>query len=131
MPVLRHAHRSDLPRMQALIHASARGRTLFGGDQAKQGLDSLLQPGVDAARIRAFFVAPSAARQGCGSRLLKHCTEQARAEGFDRLELAATMPGVPFYRALGFLMLEEFILTLPHGIVIPLARMGLAMTGTR
>jgi N-acetylglutamate synthase-like GNAT family acetyltransferase len=98
-------------------------KTLFGGDQAKQGEDSLLDPAVDAARIRAFFVAPSAARRGLGSLLLRHCTEQAQAAGFHSLELVATMPGVPLYRARGFTELEQFELHLPGGIDAPVCRM--------
>src|SRR4026208_396717 len=39
-------------------------RTLFGGDQLKYGKDPLLDPRSEAARIRAFFVRPAAAREG-------------------------------------------------------------------
>src|SRR4051812_4603017 len=39
-------------------------RTLFGGDQMKEREDPLLNPAVDAARIRAFFVHPVYARRG-------------------------------------------------------------------
>jgi hypothetical protein len=38
-------------------------RTLFGGDQMKQAQDPMLDPAVDAARIRAFFVHPDWARR--------------------------------------------------------------------
>src|SRR5829696_5826843 len=34
-------------------------KTLYGGDQMKSGPDPLLNPDVDAARIRAFFVHPN------------------------------------------------------------------------
>ena len=37
----------------------SRRRTLFGGDQMKEGDDSVLDPTKNAARIRAFFVHPS------------------------------------------------------------------------
>jgi hypothetical protein len=40
----------------------SRRRTLFGGDQLKDGKDPLLDPRSEAARIRAFFVHPAAAR---------------------------------------------------------------------
>ena len=36
----------------------SRRRTLYGGDQHKSGADPILDPHVDAARIRAFFVHP-------------------------------------------------------------------------
>lgn len=98
-------------------------RTLFGGDQTKTGPDPLLDPLVDAARIRAFFVAPGMARRGLGSRLMAHCSAQAAAAGFRTLQLAATLPGVPLYLASGFSELERFELTLPGPIQLPLVRM--------
>lgn len=98
-------------------------KTLFGGDQAKQGVDNLLDPATDAARIRAFFVEPKAARRGLGSLLLEHCSTQAQAAGFRVLELAATMPGEPLYLACGFTVFERFNLDLPGGVVAPLSRM--------
>ncbi|GJJ03136.1 acetyltransferase [Duganella rhizosphaerae] len=97
--------------------------TLFGADRTKQGADPLLDPATQAARIRAFFVEPSAARQGLGRLLLSHCTDAAAAAGFRTLELAATMPGVPLYLACGFTMVERFDITLPGDIKVPLAKM--------
>ncbi|UGQ48540.1 GNAT family N-acetyltransferase [Massilia endophytica] len=97
--------------------------TLFGGDQAKSGPDPLLDPATQAGRIRAFFVDPSSPRQGLGSMLMRHCENAAAAEGFTVLELAATMPGVPLYRASGFETVEDFTLALPDGISVPLSRM--------
>src|SRR5687768_6961418 len=50
----------------------SRHAALFGGDQMKAGKDDgLLNPKVDAARIRAFFVHPEWARRGIGSRLME------------------------------------------------------------
>jgi GNAT superfamily N-acetyltransferase len=76
--------------------------TLFGGD-ARAGRDSsMLDPRTQAAKIRAFFVDPDAARRGIGSRLLEHCESEARAHGFSRAELMATLPGVRLYAARGY-----------------------------
>lgn len=97
--------------------------TLFGGDQAKRGVDPLLDPATSAARIRAFFVAPGMERRGLGRELLRHCSEQAALAGFRALELAATMPGVPLYRAAGFTDVEAIGLTLPGNIAVPLLKM--------
>lgn len=105
----------------------SRRRTLFGADRTKAGPDPLLDPEHEAARIRAFFVAPEAARQGLGRRLLEHCKLQAGAAGFHALELAGTMPGVPLYLACGFAMVEEFEIALPGDIRVPLARMRKAI----
>ena len=63
---------------------------------------SLLDPRRDAAKIRAFFVDPSAARRGIGSRLLERCEQEARAHGFSEAELMATLPGVRLYAARGY-----------------------------
>jgi GNAT superfamily N-acetyltransferase len=79
------------------------------------GADDLLRPGEDAARVRAFFVSPDHARRGVGRFLLVACANAARAAGFTRLELMATLPGVPFYAALGFTTVREVLDRLPDG----------------
>ncbi|MCG2586239.1 GNAT family N-acetyltransferase [Massilia sp. TS11] len=96
--------------------------TPFGGDQHKRGVDRLLDPATEAARIRAFFVHPDMARRGIGRRLLEHCATAARAAGFHQLELTATMPGVPLYEACGFEKREPVALNL-SGVAVPLVRM--------
>jgi GNAT superfamily N-acetyltransferase len=76
--------------------------TLFGSD-ARTGRDaSMLDPRVQAAKIRAFFVEPSMARRGIGTLLLDRCENEARARGFSRVELMATLPGVKLYAARGY-----------------------------
>ena len=97
--------------------------TLFGGDQHKSGPDPLLNPATQPARIRAFFVDPSAPRQGLGRMLMEHCEREAAAAGFRLMELAATMPGVPLYRACGFEGIEDITLELPNNVSVPLSRM--------
>ncbi len=101
----------------------SRRRSLFGGDQMRASEDPILDPRTDTARIRAFFVHPDYARQGVGSAILEACLEAARAAGFRRAELAATLPGVPFYRAFGFAEREAFEAAMPGGLVLPVVRM--------
>ena len=101
--------------------------TLFGADRTKQGADPLLDPAREPARIRAFFVDPSAARQGLGRLLLQHCADAAAAGGFHTLELAATMPGVPLYSACGFEIVEHIELDLPENVKVSLAKMRKAI----
>jgi GNAT superfamily N-acetyltransferase len=101
----------------------SRRRTLYGGDQTKGADDPSLDPAADPARIRAFFVDPAWARRGLGRRLFAACAEAATAAGFRSLELMATLPGVPFYEALGFADVERTAATLPDGEVLPLVRM--------
>jgi GNAT superfamily N-acetyltransferase len=97
--------------------------TSFGGDQAKSTPERLLDPATEPARIRAFFVDPVWARRGLGSMLMTHCAAQAVAAGFGTLELVATMPGEPLYRALGFVEVERFDLVLAQAVRVPVARM--------
>ncbi|MEX1246138.1 MAG: hypothetical protein WEB59_05430 [Thermoanaerobaculia bacterium] len=48
--------------------------------------------------------------------------EAACAAGFQRLELAATLPGVP-REAFGFQARERLEAALPDGVVLPIVRM--------
>lgn len=78
-------------------------RTLFGADTGALRDDRVLDPRIDAARIRAFFVDAACARQGIGAALLHCCESAATAHGYSRLELMSTLPGVPLYKACGYL----------------------------
>jgi GNAT superfamily N-acetyltransferase len=89
----------------------------------KQADDPRLDPAVDAARIRAFFVHPDWARRGLARQLYDACERAASAAGFRRFELMATLPGEPLYRALGFTPVESVTLTLEHGTTVPFVRM--------
>jgi len=81
--------------------------TLFGAD-SRPGRDaSLLDPRTQAAKIRAFFVEPSKARRGIGTLLLERCEREARARGFARVELMATLPGERLYAARGYIGKER------------------------
>ena len=77
-------------------------RTLFGGDQYGSRESVELDPGHEAARVRAFFVHPDWARKGIGRRILCRCEAEALAHGFRALELMATLPGLKLYRAHGY-----------------------------
>lgn len=105
----------------------SRRRTLFGADRWKHGADDPLEPSREPARIRAFFVDPRWARRGLGRLLFETCLREARAAGFRRLELMATLPGEPLYRALGFAIDERVELELPDGVRVPLVRMSRAV----
>ncbi|MDF2379980.1 GNAT family N-acetyltransferase [Nostoc ellipsosporum NOK] len=98
-------------------------RTLYGGDQHKQSEDNLLDPVTEAARIRAFFVHPDYARRGIGRQIMGYCETQAKANGFSRLELGATLPGVPLYKAMGFSGIENITEILSDGEKLELVKM--------
>jgi len=107
----------------------SRRRTLYGGDQTKGVEDPLLDPATDAAKVRAFFVHPAFARQGLATVILRACVQAAWTAGFRRVELAATLPGVPFYRAFGFDERETLEAPMPGGLTLPIVRMERALTG--
>src|SRR5262249_26705507 len=86
--------------------------------------DPLLEPATEAARIRAFFVHPAWARRGLGRQLFERCAEGAALAGFRILELMATLPGEPLYRALGFAPLERTVVPLPDGESLPVVHMA-------
>lgn len=97
--------------------------TVCGGDQTRTGPDALLDPGVDPARIRAFFVAPRCARRGLARRLYQACEADAVAAGFSRFLLGATLPGVPLYEALGFRSLGRDDFPMRFGLSLGIMRM--------
>ncbi len=98
--------------------------TLFGGDQMKACEDDLLlNPQIDPARIRAFFVHPEYARRGIGSRMMEACERAAQEAHFTTLELVATLPGEPLYKSFGYEVAERFDIELPEGVRLPVARM--------
>src|SRR3984885_1891009 len=98
-------------------------KTLFGGDRWTAREDSLLDPRLDAAKIRAFFVHPEWVRRGIGSMILEACEKAATAAGFTRLEMGATLTGVPLYRARGYVTLESLNVPLQNGESIKVVRM--------
>jgi GNAT superfamily N-acetyltransferase len=102
----------------------SRRTTLFGGDHTAKRDDALLDPRKDAARVRAMYTSPLHARRGIGRLVLSLCEQAAAAEGFARVELAATMAGEPLYRACGYQDIERFGVDTRTGIRVPLIRMG-------
>lgn len=99
-------------------------QTLYGGDQYQGREDSWLDPARDAAKIRAFFVHPGWARRGLGSLILEACESAAVTAGFTRLEMGATLSGVPFYRAKGYAEVENQAAPLANGEMLPIVRMS-------
>ncbi|GAA0744378.1 GNAT family N-acetyltransferase [Sphingomonas sp. ABOLD] len=98
--------------------------TLYGGDasivaRAPQRLD----PAHDAAKIRAMYTNPDFTRRGIGRRILGLCEEAARAAGFTRAEMMATMAGVPLYEACGYARVEPILSAAIDGVCVPLVRM--------
>jgi len=99
-------------------------KTLFGSDRAEVREPELLDPKTDAAKIRAFFIHPDFARRGIGSKILAASESAARAAGFSRFEMGATLTGVPLYLARGYQVLERIEVPLRNGHTLPVLRMA-------
>jgi len=100
----------------------SRRATMYGGDQTPGRSAALLDPTKDAARIRAMYTHPQHTRKGIGRLIISLCEEAARAEGFTKMELVATLSGEPLYHACGFEPYEE-IVDDRGGAGVPLLRM--------
>jgi GNAT superfamily N-acetyltransferase len=100
----------------------SRRATLYGGDHTSGRDAALLEPGRDAARVRAMYTHPAFARRGVGRLILSLCESAAVAEGFSSLELMATLSGRPLYEAAGFVAIED-VVDSSGGAPVPLVRM--------
>jgi len=102
----------------------SRRKAVFGGDRERAGEDAELNPALDPARIRAFFVHPDWARRGIGRLILAKCEEAIRAAGFREAVLVATLTGEPLYAAFGYAVRERYEVPLGSGLTLPVVRMG-------
>jgi len=103
---------------------------LYTGSGEAAGDARLLDPATEAARVRAMFVRPDWTRRGLGTRILEACEGAARAEGFRRLALVATLPGVPLYERFGFVAREDTEVRMPDGTSIPAVAMTMELPPT-
>jgi GNAT superfamily N-acetyltransferase len=101
----------------------SRRATLYGGDHSPGRDAALLDPARDAARVRAMYTHPAFVRRGVGRLILRLCEDAARAEGFGRAELVATLAGEPLYAACGYGASERFV-DERGGVAVPLVRMA-------
>jgi len=95
----------------------------FGSDAVPGKNDAQLDPAVDPARIRGFFVHPGWARQGIATRILQECEEAARSAGFGSAELVATVTGEALYAVHGYSVTKRFEIPLPNGVMLPVIGM--------
>jgi GNAT superfamily N-acetyltransferase len=98
-------------------------KTLFGADRGPGREPELLDPAIDAAKVRAIFVHPQFSRRGLGTKLLARVEAEAIAAGFRRFEMGSTLTGVPLYRLRGYVETERIAVPLPNGETLPVVRM--------
>src|SRR5829696_3423294 len=94
----------------------SRRARLFSGDPQQDALGGLLDPSTEPARVRAMFVRRDWTRRGIGTLILEASAHAARAEGFTRLALMATLPGVLLYERFGFRRIRDVEITTPDGV---------------
>src|SRR5258708_23855489 len=98
-------------------------KTLYGSDHWTGREDALLDPHCDAAKIRAFFIHPDWARRGVGSMILQACEDAARAAGFTRYEMGATLTGAKLFRVKGYVAVKPISIPLVNGESLPVIHM--------
>jgi GNAT superfamily N-acetyltransferase len=98
-------------------------KTLYGGDHWTGRKDELLDPLRDAAKIRAFFIHPDWARKGIGGMILEACEQAARASGFARYEMGATLTGAKLFGVKGYVAVKPISIPLMNGEVLPVLHM--------
>jgi GNAT superfamily N-acetyltransferase len=106
----------------------SRRNKLFAGRGDAEDDDRLLDPATEPARVRAMFVRADWTRRGLGRAILEASERAARAEGFKRFVLGATLPGVPLYEAFGFRPIERFPVTMPDGVSVECVSMERPIT---
>jgi GNAT superfamily N-acetyltransferase len=98
-------------------------KTLYGSDHWTGREDVLLDPRQDAAKIRAFFVHPDWARRGVGTLILEACENAARAAGFTRFEMGATLTGAKLFGVKGYVAVKPISIPLANGKSLPVIHM--------
>jgi putative acetyltransferase len=71
---------------------------------------------LEKSELRACYVSPEGARQGCGSALVGEIERLARAGGVTELDLAASLNAEPFYAAHGYTVTERSDVVLGNGL---------------
>jgi len=116
------------------VRAMATGEVFFiavaplDGQPAVLGFSSHVPAGGDDGA--SVYVRGSAARQGIGSALWRLAEARAREQGAHAITLEASLPGIGFYRAQGFVEIEPCEVRLRSGVSMPCVLMRKQLTGT-
>ena len=104
--------------------------TLYGGDHNPALRNAApLDPATDPARIRAMYTEPDYVRRGIGRMVLAANEASAKAAGYKRAELMATLAGEPLYLACGYEPIERVDKMSDGGVPVPGVRMGKTLAG--
>jgi GNAT superfamily N-acetyltransferase len=69
--------------------------------------------------IRHFGVDPSVARRGVARAIMDHVLRDAADKGIEKMNCFSTFSAVPFYRAMGFAVLDELDIMLTEDVAFP------------
>ena len=92
-------------------------------DSGRADEDGLLNPQLDAARVRAFFVHPAWARRGIGRSIMSACELAIIEAGFRTVDIVATLAGEPLYASFGYAVVERYEIAMTGGLSLPVVRM--------
>lgn len=103
--------------------------SLCGGDHGRGPDDPELDPRVDSARVRAFFVHPAWARRGVGRSLMVACERAISEAGFRTVVIMSTLAGEPLYASFGYKVSERCDIEMAGGLKLPVVRMERSLSG--
>lgn len=101
----------------------SRRKTLFGGNHTEGRDDSLADPKVDAAKIRAMYTHPDHVRRGIGKYLIELGEDAARRENFKTMEMGSTASGIFLYKKCGYKVIEDVSEPDEDGVIVPIILM--------
>jgi GNAT superfamily N-acetyltransferase len=104
-------------------------RKAYAGPADSETDAERLDPVSEPTRIRAMFTAPDVARHGVGRAILAAAEDAARAAGFRRARLGATLSGEHFYRRSGYVEIGRQMAPLPDGTAIEVIVMEKDLSG--
>src|ERR1043166_8628060 len=135
---LRLATEADVPALHELIETSVRGLQIhdYTPEQINGALGTVLGLDTQLVADGTYFVAEAKAAcarviagRGVWTKILEACEGAARAAGFARFEMGATLTGVPLYLARGYQEVERIEVPLQNGEKLPVVRMAKNVAG--
>jgi len=114
-----------MPAASSCSAAAADGpnaKILFRKDGASVREPELLDPAIDAAKIRAIFVHPNFARRSLGSCILAHVDSAAFAASFRRFDNGLNPYRRPTPTLKGYVEVERIAVPLPNGEALPVVK---------
>jgi predicted N-acetyltransferase YhbS len=111
------------PRYADLLLGNHAVAACIGSEMVGIAAWSAGEPPSPTARILAVFVRPMFTGEGVGRQLIGHIEDEARAAGYQAIEVSATLNAVGFFEDLGYLLVREGAWALPLGHEMPVAFM--------